>query len=109
MQRQGTATAGRIEDSQVGVFLAYTTGQGRALIEHRLYQPEHFWCAETGRRRGAGVPGRTEFATKPRPLRYSGQRAGGTRRGGFGTRRAGRHVVSARAARPGVARRRRDG
>ncbi|MFE9566305.1 transposase [Streptomyces sp. NPDC006487] len=41
VQRQYTGTAGRIENSQVGVFLAYATGRGRALIDRRLYLPEH--------------------------------------------------------------------
>lgn len=41
VQRQHTGTAGRIENNQVGVFLAYATGRGRALIDRRLYLSEH--------------------------------------------------------------------
>ncbi|MDQ1005559.1 SRSO17 transposase [Streptomyces sp. V4I23] len=41
VQRQYTGTAGRIENSRVGVFLAYATSRGRALIDRRLYLPEH--------------------------------------------------------------------
>ncbi len=66
VQRQYTGTAGRIENSQVGVFLAYATRRGRALIDRRLYLPEHFWCADPERRRAAGIPDEVDFATKPR-------------------------------------------
>ncbi|WP_436842736.1 IS701 family transposase [Streptomyces flaveolus] len=65
VQRQYTGTAGRIENSQVGVFLAYATERGRALIDRRLYLPEHSWCSDPGRRHAAGVPEDLPFATKP--------------------------------------------
>ena len=35
--RQYTGTAGRIENAQVGVFLAYATAKGHALIDRALY------------------------------------------------------------------------
>ncbi|MBE1458359.1 SRSO17 transposase [Nocardiopsis terrae] len=38
VQRQYTGTAGRIENSRVGIFLAYATSRGRALIDRRLYR-----------------------------------------------------------------------
>ncbi|WP_405983178.1 IS701 family transposase [Streptomyces sp. NBC_00158] len=66
VQRQYTGTAGSIENSQVGVFLAYATSCGRALIDRRLYLPEHSWCGDTERRNAAGVPDGVQFATKPR-------------------------------------------
>ncbi|MFE1409007.1 IS701 family transposase [Streptomyces sp. NPDC058770] len=66
VQRQYTGTAGRIENSQVGVFLAYATSRGRALIDRRLYLPEHSWCSDPERRRAAGIPDEVQFATKPR-------------------------------------------
>jgi SRSO17 transposase len=65
VQRQYTGTAGRIENSQVAVFLAYTTPAGRALIDRRLYLPETSWCVQPARRAGAGVPEHVGFATKP--------------------------------------------
>ncbi|GGV08214.1 hypothetical protein GCM10010275_55550 [Streptomyces litmocidini] len=37
VQRQCSGTAGRTENCQVGVFLAYATGRGRTLIDRRLY------------------------------------------------------------------------
>ncbi|MER5228222.1 IS701 family transposase [Streptomyces flaveus] len=66
VQRQYTGTAGRIENSQVRVFLAYATRKGRALIDRRLYLPEHSWCCDTQRRDAAGIPDEVQFATKPR-------------------------------------------
>ncbi|MEV7493035.1 IS701 family transposase [Streptomyces anulatus] len=67
VQRQNTGTAGRIENAQVGVFLAYASSRGRALIDRRLYLPKHTWCRDPDRRSGSGVPEQVEFATKPRP------------------------------------------
>ncbi|WP_443070392.1 IS701 family transposase [Streptomyces sp. QHH-9511] len=66
VQRQYTGTAGRVESSQVGVFLAYATSRGRALVDRRLYLPEQSWCADPERREAAGVPDEVRFATKPR-------------------------------------------
>ncbi|MEU6935101.1 transposase [Streptomyces rubiginosohelvolus] len=57
---------GRIENSQVGVFLAYATSRGRALIDRRLYLPEHSRSTDPERRRAAGKPRTVRFATKPR-------------------------------------------
>lgn len=37
VQRQYTGTAGRIENSQVAVFLAYSTPAGHAFIDRKLY------------------------------------------------------------------------
>ena len=48
--RQYTGTAGRVENSQVGVFLAYAGRFGQALIDRRLYLPRE-WAADGARRR----------------------------------------------------------
>lgn len=61
--RQYSGTAGRIENCQVGVFLGYVTGKGRALLDRALYLPKE-WAADADRREEAGVPGEVEFATK---------------------------------------------
>ena len=50
VKRQYTGTAGRIENSQVGVFLCYATNQGAALVDRELYLPEE-WAADRERRR----------------------------------------------------------
>jgi SRSO17 transposase len=64
VQRQYSGTAGRIENSQVGVFLAYAAPSGRALVDARLYLPGS-WCADADRCEVAGVPDGVQFATKP--------------------------------------------
>jgi SRSO17 transposase len=63
--RQYSGTAGRIENCQVGVFLAYASRFGQALIDRRLYLPEA-WASDKARRRRVQVPDAIEFATKPR-------------------------------------------
>jgi SRSO17 transposase len=62
--RQYSGTAGRIENSQIGVFLAYGSGLGRALIDRELYIPKD-WFADRERCRAAGIDDDVEFATKP--------------------------------------------
>jgi SRSO17 transposase len=64
VQRQYTGTAGRIENSQVAVFLAYAAARGHALIDTKLYLPKS-WTNDVPRCRAAGVPDDVEFATKP--------------------------------------------
>lgn len=64
VKRQYSGTAGRIENSQVGVFLAYTTNRGRAFIDRALYLPAE-WAEDGPRRAEAGVPEAVTFATKP--------------------------------------------
>jgi len=64
VQRQYSGTAGRIENCQIGVFVALSTSKGHALIDRALYLPES-WCSDPARRDEAGVPGDSTFATKP--------------------------------------------
>lgn len=61
--RQYSGTAGRIENCQVGVFLAYASRFGQALIDRRLYLPQA-WAADAARRAKAQVPEEIGFATK---------------------------------------------
>ena len=61
--RQYTGTAGRIENAQVGVFLAYASRHGTAFLDRALYLPKE-WTADPGRCKRAGVPEGTAFATK---------------------------------------------
>jgi SRSO17 transposase len=63
VQRQYSGTAGRIENCQLGVFLAYATSKGRTLIDRELYLPKS-WAGDHDRRREAAVPDEVEFATK---------------------------------------------
>ena len=64
VQRQYSGTAGRIENCQIGVFLAYASPKGRTFIDRELYLPEQ-WARDQVRRREAGVPEAVKFATKP--------------------------------------------
>jgi SRSO17 transposase len=64
VQRQYTGTAGRIENAQVAVYLAYAAGRGHALIDRELYLPRS-WTDDPARCTAAGVPAEVAFATKP--------------------------------------------
>jgi SRSO17 transposase len=64
VQRQYSGTAGRVENCQLGVFLAYASPAGRALIDAELYLPRS-WAGDRARCAQAGVPATVEFATKP--------------------------------------------
>jgi SRSO17 transposase len=64
VQRQYTGTSGKIDNCQLGVFLAYATGRGHALIDRELYLPTS-WTEDRERCAAAGIPEETEFATKP--------------------------------------------
>ncbi|MCA1717878.1 MAG: IS701 family transposase [Actinobacteria bacterium] len=61
--RQYTGTAGRIENAQVGVFLAYASSKGAAFVDRALYLPKD-WAGDTARRAEADVPQEVRFATK---------------------------------------------
>jgi SRSO17 transposase len=63
-QRQYTGTAGRTENAQVAVYLAYAAPVGCASVDRALYLPR-FWTSDPARCRAAGVPEETAFATKP--------------------------------------------
>src|ERR1700761_29360 len=54
VQRQYSGTAGRTQNCQVGVFLAYASGLGRTLIDRALYLPKT-WTDDRGRCRAAGI------------------------------------------------------
>ncbi|MDQ1013327.1 SRSO17 transposase [Streptomyces sp. V4I23] len=64
VQRQYTGTAGRIENSQVAVYLAYSTPLGHAAIDRELYVPRS-WIQDLARCQAAGIPDTVGFATKP--------------------------------------------
>lgn len=64
VQRQYSGTAGRIENCQIGVFLAYHSRKGRALIDRELYVPK-VWIDDEARCQQAGMPKGLELQTKP--------------------------------------------
>ena len=55
VERQYNRTAGRRENCQVGIFLAYSSRRGCAILDRELYLPEG-WPDDQDRREKAGVP-----------------------------------------------------
>ena len=53
--RQYCGTLGKVANCQLGVFTAYVSDQGHALVDKRLYLPRE-WTDDPDRRRAAGVP-----------------------------------------------------
>jgi SRSO17 transposase len=74
VQRQYSGTAGRIENCQIGVFLAYRSERGHALIDRQLYLPAA-WTGDRDRCRAAGIPDEVGFATKIEMARQMLERA----------------------------------
>src|SRR5215216_7232701 len=74
VQRQYTGTAGKIDNAQVAVYLAYATAAGHGVIDRELYLPQG-WLADPARCRAAGVPDQVGFATKPELARRMLERA----------------------------------
>jgi SRSO17 transposase len=64
VQRQYSGTAGKVDNCQLGVFLAYASPKGRAMIDRELYLPER-WTDDPARCRAARVPEQVAFRTKP--------------------------------------------
>lgn len=64
VQRQYTGTVGRIENSQVAVYLVYASERGHAAVDRELYIPRS-WTCDPDRCRVAGLGEDTTFATKP--------------------------------------------
>src|SRR5919107_6327526 len=62
--RQYPGTTGKIDNCQVGVFCAYATDIGRALIDRELYLPKA-WTDDRERARAAGIGEEGGFPTKP--------------------------------------------
>jgi SRSO17 transposase len=72
--RQYSGTAGRIDNCQIGVFLAYASRLGQALLDRELYLPKE-WTNDRDRCRRAGIPVDRSFATKPELAKQMLQRA----------------------------------
>jgi SRSO17 transposase len=72
--RQYSGTAGRIENCQIGVFLAYATLHGHTLLDRELYLPKE-WTDDRERCRRAGIADERAFATKPELARQMLERA----------------------------------
>lgn len=64
VKRQYSGTAGRIENCQVGVFLAYASDVGTTFIDRELFLPRE-WANNEERRNQSCVPEDRIFLTKP--------------------------------------------
>lgn len=61
--RQWCGRLGKLDNCQVGVFMAYVTRKGHALVNTRLYLPKD-WTKDRDRCKQAGVPKGTRFRTR---------------------------------------------
>jgi SRSO17 transposase len=61
--RQYCGTLGKVGNCQVGVFLAYTSARGHALVDKRLYLPEA-WVDDPALCHSAGVPPQIGYQSK---------------------------------------------
>jgi SRSO17 transposase len=61
--RQWNGRLGKVENSQVGVFMAYVSRKEHALVNTRLYLPKE-WTKDKKRRKEAGVPKEVKFRTR---------------------------------------------
>jgi SRSO17 transposase len=62
--KQYAGCVGKLEQAQVGVFLAYASPKGVAFLDRTLYLPEE-WIDDSTRCQRAGIPATVRFATKP--------------------------------------------
>ncbi|WP_344559663.1 IS701 family transposase [Kitasatospora saccharophila] len=74
VQRQYSGTAGRTENCQIGVFAAYASTKGHALVDRELYLPRS-WTEDRQRCQAARVPDERGFATKLELARSMVERA----------------------------------
>ena len=69
VQRQYSGTLGRIDNCQIGTFLAYVNSEhDRVLIDRELYIPEKSWFGDRQRCAEAAIPPELEFATRPQQV-----------------------------------------
>ncbi len=62
--KQDVGCVGKVEQAQVGVFVAYASPQGVAFVDRALYLPQE-WTDDPARCQRAGIPAGVGFATKP--------------------------------------------
>jgi SRSO17 transposase len=63
VERQYCGRLGKVDNCQVGVYVAYANSEHTSLIDYRLYLPES-WINDTLRRAKCGVPDDISFKTK---------------------------------------------
>ncbi|MGH9448305.1 MAG: IS701 family transposase, partial [Terriglobia bacterium] len=80
VQRQYSGTLGKVDNCQIGTFLAYADTHGnRVLVDRELYIPEKSWWEDPERCKEAGIPEDLPFSTRPQQVRAMVERvsAGG--------------------------------
>jgi SRSO17 transposase len=63
--RQYCGATGKINNCQMGVYLAYASAAGHTLLDERLYLLQEEWAKDIARRKEASVPEDIIFRTKP--------------------------------------------
>jgi SRSO17 transposase len=63
VQRQWCGRLGKIDNCQVGVYLAYASAEEHAIVDTRLYLPKG-WARSKARRAKCGVPAKVKFRTR---------------------------------------------
>ena len=63
VQRQWCGRLGKVDNCQVGVYLAYVSAEEHALVDTRLYLPKE-WAKSKRRRAKVGVPADVKFRTR---------------------------------------------
>jgi SRSO17 transposase len=61
--RQWCGRLGKVDNCQVGIYMAYVARKGHAIVNARLYLPQE-WAQDRGRREAAGVPETIQFQTR---------------------------------------------
>ena len=71
VKRQYGGTAGKVENCQIGVFLAYGSRHGAAFLDREVYLPQE-WASDWARRRKAVCPRTWSFTLNPNPPKGNG-------------------------------------
>jgi SRSO17 transposase len=63
VQRQWLGRLGKVDNGQVGVFMAYASCREHALVDVRLYLPKS-WAKDRARRKRCGIPKSVRYRTR---------------------------------------------
>jgi len=63
VQRQWIGRLGKVDNGQVGVFMAYASPREHALVDVRLYLPKS-WARDRARRKRCGIPKAVRYRTR---------------------------------------------
>jgi SRSO17 transposase len=63
VQRQWLGRPGKVDNGQVGIFMAYASQHEHALVDVRLYLPKA-WAGDRTRRRRCGIPKSVRYRTR---------------------------------------------